>query len=268
MGTLTVRRWSTAPRPSSKATLPNWVSRWRSATRKSIPPSDFEVAVADLLRTRDYEVIPQLDVAGFFLDIAVRNPHRRGEFLAGIECDGATYHSAVTVRDRDRIREQILSDLGWKGKIYRIWSTDWFRNRASEAKKLLQFLDSRVARSEAATAAAASVAPAPEPPPTQATSKREEGSPEQPVLVEEATNEERYVEVGDIVAYEDSAAPGMTLSVRIVDLEPDKPAGEVNENAPLARTLLDMAVGEENELRIPGQPARKVRLVRIEAPQH
>jgi REase_MTES_1575 len=73
-----------------------------------------------------YEVKPQLGVAGFFIDIAVRNPDRPGEFLAGIESDGATYHSGFSVRDRDRIRQEILESLGWKGRIHRIWSTDWF----------------------------------------------------------------------------------------------------------------------------------------------
>jgi transcription elongation GreA/GreB family factor len=86
------------------------------------------------------------------------------------------------------------------------------------------------------------------------------------LLVEEAADEERYVEVGDTVTYEHSDAPGQHLQVRIVDREPNRQAGEVNENAPLARTLIDMMAGEENELRIPGQPVRKVRVIRIESP--
>jgi len=43
-----------------------------------------------------------------------------------IECDGATYHSSKSARDRDRLKQQILEGLGWNVK--RIWSTDWFRN--------------------------------------------------------------------------------------------------------------------------------------------
>jgi hypothetical protein len=30
---------------------------------------------------------------------------------------------AITVRDRDRLRQEILEGLGWR--LYRIWSTDW-----------------------------------------------------------------------------------------------------------------------------------------------
>ena len=33
------------------------------------------------------------------------------------------------MRDRDRIRQEILESLGWKNRSWRIWSTDWFRNK-------------------------------------------------------------------------------------------------------------------------------------------
>ena len=75
--------------------------------------------------------------------MAVRNPDRPGEFLAGIECDGATYHSGFSVRDRDRIRQEILESLGWEGRIYRIWSTDWFYNPRREIERLRSFLEER-----------------------------------------------------------------------------------------------------------------------------
>ena len=90
------------------------------------PDSDFEIAVMDALAQYGYQCEPQVGVNGFFIDIAVKNPYREGHFLLGIECDGATYHSAKSVRDRDRLRQEILENLGWE--MYRIWSTDWFKN--------------------------------------------------------------------------------------------------------------------------------------------
>lgn len=90
------------------------------------PDSDFEVAVAKLLHKHGFECEPQLGVAGFFIDLAVRDPNRPGKYLMGIECDGASYHSAKSARDRDRLRQSILEQLGWN--IKRIWSVDWFKN--------------------------------------------------------------------------------------------------------------------------------------------
>ena len=90
------------------------------------PDSDFEVAVMEALRKAGFECEPQVGVAGFYIDLAVKDPGCPGRYLMGIECDGATYHSAKSARDRDRLRQEVLERLGWK--ISRIWSTDWFSN--------------------------------------------------------------------------------------------------------------------------------------------
>ncbi len=102
------------------------------------PDSDFEIAVADALRDEGFECVPQVGVAGFFIDIAIVDPGNPGRYLMGIECDGATYHSAKSVRDRDRIRQDILEQLGWR--IRRIWSTDWFRNPRAEIQPIIREL--------------------------------------------------------------------------------------------------------------------------------
>lgn len=95
------------------------------STGKS-PDSDFEVSVIEALEEAGFSCEPQVGVAGFFIDIAVRDPGKPGRYLMGIECDGATYHSAKSARDRDRLRQEVLERLGWR--IARIWSTDWFSN--------------------------------------------------------------------------------------------------------------------------------------------
>nr|WP_256449575.1 AAA domain-containing protein [Paracoccus sp. Z118] len=87
--------------------------------------SPFEEAVRDALAAKGWEVHSQIGVSGFQIDLGVRHPDHAGVWLAGVECDGARYHSSATARDRDRIRQAVLEGLGWK--ILRIWSTDWFR---------------------------------------------------------------------------------------------------------------------------------------------
>lgn len=86
--------------------------------------SDFERRVAERLRARGWDVRTQIGVSKFRVDLGVVHPDRPGVFLAGIECDGATYHSSPTARDRDRVRQAILENLGWA--LVRIWSTDFF----------------------------------------------------------------------------------------------------------------------------------------------
>jgi very-short-patch-repair endonuclease len=102
------------------------------------PDSDFEIAVMTSLREEGFECIPQVGVAGFFIDVAVVDPGNSGRYLMGIECDGATYHSAKSARDRDRLRQTILERLGWR--IHRIWSTDWFKNPHGELSSIIREL--------------------------------------------------------------------------------------------------------------------------------
>ena len=106
--------------------------------------SPFEVEVATRLADAGYQLDPQVGVSGFRIDLGVRRPGSPSVYLAGIECDGAAYHSSKSARDRDRLREEILRDLGWE--IIRVWSTDWFRDPAKETDKLIHALKKLEAR--------------------------------------------------------------------------------------------------------------------------
>ena len=98
--------------------------------------SPFEAQVIEALRELDYKIEPQVGTAGYFIDMAVRDPDRPGRYLLAIECDGAAYHSSRSARDRDRLRQGVLEGLGWT--FHRIWSTDWFRNRQQETNRVVE----------------------------------------------------------------------------------------------------------------------------------
>ncbi len=88
--------------------------------------SDFEQAVAGALRDKGWKIQTQIGVSKFRVDLGVVHPDDPGMYLAGIECDGATYHSSPSARDRDRVRHIILENLGWR--LIRLWSTDYFQD--------------------------------------------------------------------------------------------------------------------------------------------
>ena len=98
--------------------------------------NEHEAAVGAILKANGYDVVPQVGVSGYFIDLAVRHPKKPGAFLLGIEFDGKSYHSGRSARDRDRLRQMALENQGWK--IHRIWSTDWFKNRSAEIDRLLK----------------------------------------------------------------------------------------------------------------------------------
>ena len=94
----------------------------------------FEDTVADALRQRGWDVHTQIGVSGLRIDLGIVHPDRSDTYLAGIECDGTTYYGSRNARDRDRIREEVLRNLGWQ--ILRVWSTDWFTNETAILDRL------------------------------------------------------------------------------------------------------------------------------------
>lgn len=109
--------------------------------------SPFEEAVAEHLQQRGWMIVPQVGISGFRIDLGVRHPDQAGSYLAGVECDGASYHSSATARDRDKVREQVLKGLGWN--ILRVWSTDWWFDAAGCADRLHASLDLLLQQSRA-----------------------------------------------------------------------------------------------------------------------
>lgn len=103
------------------------------------PDSPFEAAVIRVLRDKGWQVHPQVGCSGYRIDIGVVDPRAPGRYLVGIECDGASYHSGATARDRDRLRQHILEGLGWR--IHRIWSTNWWMNPEREVDELVAHLN-------------------------------------------------------------------------------------------------------------------------------
>ena len=97
--------------------------------------SPFEKEVAQFLRNNGYEIDTQVGTSGYRIDLAVVSPTHPGRYVLGIECDGSSYHSAATVRDRDKLRQRILEGLGWN--ITRVWSTDWWHSPEETKRSLL-----------------------------------------------------------------------------------------------------------------------------------
>lgn len=98
--------------------------------------SEFEEEVYKKLIERGYNVKTQYGVGGYRIDLVIQGQSE--ENILGIECDGRLYHSAKSARERDYHRQKYLESRGWK--IYRIWSTNWWRNPDLEIQKLENYI--------------------------------------------------------------------------------------------------------------------------------
>ncbi len=187
------------------------------------PDSEFENEVARAVASCGYQVVPQVGVAGFYVDLAVVDPELPGRFLLGIECDGASYHSSRSARDRDRLRQQVLEDRGWI--IHRIWSTDWFNRPDDQLRKTVAAIDNAKVEWARRDNANRDCSDQAESPPTKCAIEREDGEEEEEEADCDATDLSRpYVEASfDIILADDihnASTPQLANIVRrIVRIE-------------------------------------------------
>ncbi|MFZ5697796.1 MAG: DUF3320 domain-containing protein [Pseudomonadota bacterium] len=104
-----------------------------------LPESPFEVEVLRFLQEKGWQVHPQVGCSSYRIDLGVVDPRASGRYLMAVECDGASYHSAATARDRDKLRQAVLEQLGWK--VHRIWSTEWWTSPAREKNRVIEALE-------------------------------------------------------------------------------------------------------------------------------
>ena len=151
--------------------------------------------------------------------------------------------------------------MGWKGKIWRIWSADWFRNPANETRRLLEFLEAR--RASAATEPMVYV---------EETQVEEEEAIRFSVAASQLSleiqpvdeDEDLFIEVGDTVSYCDVKEPEKRLHVLITGGQSNFDQGIINEATPLAKTLLDSSERDEVQLTLPGKEPRTFKVLKIE----
>lgn len=104
-----------------------------------IDKEPFEDQVVDQLMLKGYIIRKKVGSEAFYIDIAIVDENNPGRYILGIECDGEAYSSAKSARDRDRLRKQVLEGMGWR--MFRIWSTDWFRNPKQELERLVAAIE-------------------------------------------------------------------------------------------------------------------------------
>ena len=229
------------------------------------PDSDFEVFVIDQIKAMGCDAVPQVGVAGYFIDIGVKHPSWPHGFILGVEFDGASYHSSRSARDRDRLRQEVLENLGWH--FHRIWSTDWFNDPLREAVRLKDAITQRLddlkeqANKVTSTSPVALMA-------ADSATKEEEDFGEEPDDEQMGDLDEDYgfgVEVGagDTVQFRYLSDPDKVLKVTLDELINDPSKGIVGIFEPLGEALLGTEEGDEIDVLI-GSHLRRAIVEKVE----
>ncbi len=242
--------------------------------------SPFEAHVVRVVEFLGCEAVPQVGASGYRIDIGVRHPDWPHGFLLGVECDGATYHSSKSSRDRDRLRQEVLEGKGWV--LHRIWSTDWFRDPDAEKEILKTRIKERLSEMKVEPRRSASVVSFEEMASARQTAeadRRPAASSEQADLpLEIKTRRERsehpkgsvavapmvaegIIEIGSKVVVE-RIEDGGRMSFTLTRDRNDPENGAVSVETPLGQALIDCEEGEKVPY-VVGSYVREVRVMSV-----
>jgi very-short-patch-repair endonuclease len=138
-------RYSEAVSDNSKETIQSILSDLNPEfTRKTragpvILESELEHQVYERLTKEGFQVDTQIGNSGYRIDLAVAHPRDPSRYILAIECDGSTFHSARSARERDVFRQKFLESRGWV--VERVWSRNWWRNPDAEIARLRSRID-------------------------------------------------------------------------------------------------------------------------------
>jgi len=105
-----------------------------------------ERSVLAALEAEGIKVFPQWGVSDYRIDFALAHPEQPGRMVLAVETDGHRYHSSRSARDRDRLRQNHLENLGWR--FHRLWSTDWYANPEQETQRIVKAWQHAIAEAD------------------------------------------------------------------------------------------------------------------------
>ena len=88
------------------------------------PASAITAAIARALAERGWMLRHRVGPGASAVELAVVDPDDPQRCVLAIEHDGVMYGGAQGTRERDRLRTQLLAELGWR--THRIWTLDWW----------------------------------------------------------------------------------------------------------------------------------------------
>lgn len=94
--------------------------------------------VGEFLKSSGYEIDYNVGFSSAKIDICIKN---NDSYKYAVECDSNTYYDAKEANDRNRIRKNILESQGFK--YIRVYSTEWYKDKAKAIKLLTASLDKK-----------------------------------------------------------------------------------------------------------------------------
>ena len=94
----------------------------------------YQAEIAEALKEKGFKVSENIGASDYKIDLAIAHAEDNNKFILGIQCDGTNYAKAKTARDREKLRELVLKQLGWN--IIKVWAMDYYENPTREIERI------------------------------------------------------------------------------------------------------------------------------------
>lgn len=116
----------------------NWTVAHTDPTRTDADEAQLRDSIQAALSAQGLVVQQSIGAGSARVGLAVVDAEDAERYALGIELDGQAYRSANTARERERLRVQVLEQLGWK--IVRLRAQDWLKDPRAQVERILQRL--------------------------------------------------------------------------------------------------------------------------------
>ncbi|QNM93489.1 DUF4011 domain-containing protein [Mycoplasma sp. Pen4] len=99
--------------------------------------SNIQKEVYNYLISKNYSPIANVGNSNLKINLALISENLNQDSI-GIEIDGNTFIESPILRDSDYSKNEVLKNRGWK--IFRIWTTEWIKNKQIVLDNLMNFL--------------------------------------------------------------------------------------------------------------------------------
>ncbi|MHA1886709.1 MAG: DUF4011 domain-containing protein [Promethearchaeota archaeon] len=113
-----------------------------SLEKQELDTDTLEFDIKEALEEEGFTVVPKVGISNVRVDLAVVHPNDHTRYILGIECDDGSYAEALNARDRDRIRYNVLTRLGWK--ILHIYTPEWIYQREKTLQRIKRIIFSQI----------------------------------------------------------------------------------------------------------------------------
>jgi very-short-patch-repair endonuclease len=107
------------------------------------PEEDGDDSLETLVKTEleklGYRVDLHIGNSNYKIDLAVVHPDNPSKYILAIECDGKSFQSAESTKERDITRQEFLESKGWS--VEHIWSRNWWKDSNKEIKRISQKIE-------------------------------------------------------------------------------------------------------------------------------